>query len=125
MDKLQALEHNSLAEAPGSPGISRHLAFEGDDFRVIRSRVDPGVISGWHHHGEYGVYGYVISGTAQFEGAPGSGEVITVGLGDFFHVPPGKVHRDINPSEDEEQEVLLFLRGSGPMVINVDDPASG
>jgi quercetin dioxygenase-like cupin family protein len=34
---------------------------------VVRSRVDPGVVSGWHHHGDYGIYGYVVSGSARFE----------------------------------------------------------
>ena len=89
---------------------------------VVRSRVDPGVVSGWHHHGDYGIYGYVVSGSARFENGPGGRDAISVDPGDFFQVPARTVHRDVNPSETEGQEVILFLRGSGPMVVNVDGP---
>jgi quercetin dioxygenase-like cupin family protein len=119
---IRALENDSLSEAPGSPGIARHLAFKGDDFLVVRSRADPGVVSGWHHHGDYDVYGYIVRGSARFENGPGGRDAITVGPGDFFHVPARTVHRDVNPSGREGQEVILFLRGSGPMVINVEGP---
>jgi hypothetical protein len=71
MAKIRGLENDTLSEAPGSPGISRHLAFKGDDFLVVRSRVDPGVVSGWHHHGDYDVYGYVVRGSVSFEGWKG------------------------------------------------------
>jgi len=122
MVKIRALEKNALSEAPGSPGIARHLAFKGDDFLVVRSRVDPGVVSGWHHHGDYDVYGHVVRGSARFENGPGGRDAISVDPGDFFHVPARTVHRDVNPSGREGQEVILFLRGSGPMVVNVEGP---
>jgi hypothetical protein len=40
----------------------------------------------------------------------------------FFRVPARTVHRDVNPSSKEGQEIILFLRGSGPMVVNVEGP---
>jgi len=119
---IRALENDNLSEAPGSPGIARHLAFKGDNFLVVRSHADPGVVSGWHHHGEYDVYGYIVRGSASFESGPGGRDAICVGPGDFFCVPARTVHRDVNPSGTEGQEVILFLRGSGPMVINVEGP---
>lgn len=122
MAKIQGLEKDTLSEAPGSPGIARHLAFGGEGFLVVRSRVDPSVVSGWHHHGDYDIYGYIVSGTARFEDGPGGRDAISVGPGDFFHVPARTVHRDVNPSGTEGQEVILFFRGSGPMVVNVEGP---
>jgi len=122
MAKIQGLGKDTLAEAPGSPGITRHPAFRGEGFVVVRSRVDPGVVSGWHHHGDYDIYGYMVSGSARFENGPGGTDAISVGPGDFFHVPARTVHRDVNPSGSEGQEVVLFLRGSGPMVVNVERP---
>jgi quercetin dioxygenase-like cupin family protein len=122
MAKIRALRKNALSEAPPSPGISRHLAFRGEGFMVVRSRVDPGVVSGWHHHGDYDIYGYLVRGTARFEDGPGGRDATSVEPGDFFRVPARRVHRDVNPSETEAQEVILFLRGSGPMVVNVDGP---
>jgi uncharacterized RmlC-like cupin family protein len=120
MSKIQTLQADALPETPSSPGITRHLAFKGEDYLVLRSRTGPGVVSGWHHHADYDVYGYVVSGAARFENEGGEEEAVTLGPGDFFHVPPYTIHREINPSS-EEGEVILFLRGSGPLVVNVDD----
>jgi uncharacterized RmlC-like cupin family protein len=119
MPKIQALPGDSLAESPSSPGITRHLAFKGEGFLVLRARTVPGVVSGWHHHGDHDVYGYVVSGKARFESGAEGSEVITVVPGDFFHVPAHTVHRESNPSA-EDLEVILFLEGMGPLVTNVD-----
>jgi uncharacterized RmlC-like cupin family protein len=119
---IRGLQKDTLSEAQGSKGITRHLAFRGEDFLIVRSRVDPGVVSGWHHHGDYNIYGYLASGSARFENGSGGRDAISVGSGDFFYVPAHTVHRDVNPSCTEGQEVILFLRGSGPMVINVEGP---
>lgn len=122
MSKIQALQANALSESPSSPGITRHLAFKGDGYLLLRARSDPGTISGWHHHADYDVYGYVASGFARFESNRGEEDAISLGPGDFFHVSPHTVHREINPSSDEANEVILFLRGTGPLVVNVEDP---
>ena len=125
MSRIQTLKADSLPEAPSSPGITRHLAFKGEGKLVIRGRTTPGAISGWHHHGDYDVYGYMVSGSARFESGPGGEDPVSVGQGDFFHVPPHTVHREINPSTDEGQEFILFLSGTGPLVVNVDGPETG
>jgi quercetin dioxygenase-like cupin family protein len=122
MAKIQGLAKDALSGAPGSPGIIRHMAFQGEGFLVVRSRANPGISSGWHHHGDYDVYGYLVAGVVRFECGPGGREAVSVGPGDFFHVPARTVHRDVNPSTTEGQEVILFLRGAGPMVVNVDGP---
>jgi quercetin dioxygenase-like cupin family protein len=110
MSKLQALNANSLTEALTSPGIIRHIAFKGEGFQIIRARSNPGVISGWHHHGDYDVFGYVVSGTGRFESDPSGGDAINVSPGDFFHVPPHTIHA-INPSPNEEMSLSCFFRG--------------
>lgn len=122
MSIIEALHSDALSEAPSSPGIVRHLAFDGDECLVVRSRAEPGAASGWHHHGDYDVYGYMVSGSARFEYGTGHSDAAEVGPGDFFHVPAHTVHRDVNPSSEEGQEVILFLRGTGPLVVNVDEP---
>ncbi|MFW6069259.1 MAG: cupin domain-containing protein [Chloroflexota bacterium] len=122
MGKIKALEKDKLQEAPTTPAIIRHLAFRGDEFVILRSRTQPGAVSGWHHHGDYDVYGYMASGNFRFEYGPGGGDVTTVDEGGFFHVPRRTVHRDVNPSQTEGQEVILFLRGQGDMVVNVEGP---
>jgi uncharacterized RmlC-like cupin family protein len=52
----------------------------------------------------------------------GGHDFIVVGPGGFLHVPANTVHREINPSSNHKNEVILFLRGSGQMVYNVEDP---
>ena len=125
MSELQAIESNTLSEAPSTPGVTRNFAFKGDGYRVVRSRTEPGAVSGWHHHGDYDVYGYIVSGTARFEKSRNGEDAISVGPGDFFHVPSHTVHRDVNPSPEEGQEMILFLHGTGDMVVNVDGPDQG
>lgn len=122
MSKIEALQADALPETPSTPGISRNLAFTGDGLLVVRARSDPGTISGWHHHGDHDVYGYVASGSARFENGPGGRDVVSLETGDFFHVPPHAVHREVNPSSSEGNEVILFLRGTGSLVTNVDSP---
>lgn len=122
MSKIQALRRDALTQAPSTPGITRYLAFEGEDHLVIRSRAEPGAISSWHHHGAYDVYGFIISGCERLEYGPMGKDATVVGQGDFFHIPSHVVHRDVNPSPDEWQEVVLFFRGTGPVVVNVGGP---
>lgn len=122
MSKIQALRKEDLPEAPATPGITRYLAFDGEDYLVLRSRAEPGTVSAWHHHGDYEVYGFIIAGSEQLEFGPRGKEAVLVCTGDFFHIPPHTIHKDVNPSPDEEQQAVLFLRGSGPVVVNVDGP---
>ena len=122
MSTIQVLQKDALAEGASSPGITRNRAFEGKSVQVLRSRADPGTVSGWHNHGDHTVYGYVVSGTARLESGSGGRDAVTLGAGDFFTVPPHTIHRESNPSPTEELEVILFLKGTGPTVYNVEGP---
>jgi len=44
------------------------------------------------------------------------------GEGDFFHIPPRLVHRDMNPDKEQELVVVTNLVGRGEPVINVKSP---
>ena len=76
----------------------------------------------WHHHGDYETTIYVVSGTIRMESGHGGDDAIDGGPGDFFYVPPWAVHREVNPS-DEEGQIIVVRAGSGPAVVNVDGPA--
>jgi quercetin dioxygenase-like cupin family protein len=123
MSTIQVMKTDALPEATSNQGFKRHLAFKGDGYLVVRARGEPGSISGWHHHGDYDVYGYLVTGSARFESNTGKEDSVSLKKGDFFHVPHHTVHREINPSSTEENEFILFLRGNGPMVFDLDDPA--
>ncbi len=47
---------------------------------------------------------------------------VEVGKGDFFHIPPRLVHRDVNPDKEQELVVVNILVGKGEPVINVKRP---
>lgn len=99
----------------------RELAFATESDLLVRARVDGSVSSGWHHHGDREVLGYVVKGRARFEFGPGGRDSTDVEEGGFFHIPLRLVHRDLNPSEEPQELVLSFV-GDGPLVVNLDGP---
>lgn len=45
---------------------------------------------------------------------------VEVKRGDFFHIPPHLVHRDVNPDRERELVVVNILVGRGDPVVNVE-----
>ncbi|MCW2706678.1 MAG: Cupin 2 conserved barrel domain protein [Frankiales bacterium] len=109
----------ALTPADATPGVVREQAVVTGDLWSGRALTEPGVTSGWHHHGEHDTVIYVVSGAIAVETADG---VVQGDPGDFLHVPAHLVHREGNPT-DGTAEVVLVRRGSGPVVVNVDAPA--
>jgi uncharacterized RmlC-like cupin family protein len=86
-------------------------------------RTEPGVASGWHHHGDHETSVYIIEGTVRIEFGPGGGQAADAGPGDFVHIPKRVVHRESNPGPTPSQEVVT-RSGTGPLTINVDGPTA-
>jgi uncharacterized RmlC-like cupin family protein len=120
---VSAASSDDLKAAAPTPGVLREIAFDTARATLMRARAEGGTASGWHHHGDREVLGYVVRGRARFEFGPGGAESTEVEEGGFFHVPAGLVHRDVNPS-DEPQEIVLSVVGEGPLVVNLDGPPS-
>ena len=91
---------------------------------VGRSRISGGVVSAWHHHGTRHLYGFLVAGRIRFDFGPAGREFVELTIGDFFHIPPGLVHRDVNPDRREEAVVVHVTVGQGPTVVNVAGPRS-
>jgi uncharacterized RmlC-like cupin family protein len=85
------------------------------------ARTAAGMVSGWHHHGEFESAIYVLTGALRMEFGPGGGEALEAGPGDFLYVAPGAIHREINPT-DLESEIVVVRAGVGQPVTNVDGP---
>jgi len=81
-----------------------------------------GVKLGWHHHGTRHLYGFVVSGSLQFDYGENGKDSITVESGDFLHISAGVVHRDVNLDPIFEDVVVHILVGTGPTTINVAKP---
>ena len=119
MEGIEVIQTAGIKRGDSTQGISRDKAFEQGDIVIGRSRVAGGVESAWHHHGERDVYGYIVSGTLRFDFGRGGKSSVVATAGDFFHIPVGLVHRDVNPNERKEAVVVNIMFGKGPKVVNV------
>ena len=108
-------------DAPLTDGFGRRPAFDTETVRVGETRVGPGVVSHWHHHGERTLYGFVLTGQLVLEFGPRGAESVRPGAGDFFRIPAGLVHRDVNPGESETRIVNIII-GRGPPAVEVSGP---
>jgi len=122
MPSIDIVRSTELGAGYSTEGIIRKKAFESENAIVSQSELAPGVFSGWHHHGTRQLYGYIVSGRLQLEYVLRRQVIADLSVGDFFHIPAGLVHRDLNPNKDRELVVVNILVGSGPSVINVESP---
>ena len=116
---LEVVRAAELFSGLKTPGILRKWAFDSGSMLFSKSTVGGGAVSDWHHHGERDLYGYVVSGRLrlEFKGEGNKEEVL--GPGDFFHISPGVVHRDVNPDSSMSVVIVNILSGSGPTLVNV------
>ena len=121
-DAPELVRPADLEAVEDTPGIVRRVAFERPALVVAESTIAPGTTTGWHHHGERDVYGFLVRGEAVLEyGEQGR----TTGRAPaFFHVPAGTVHRETNTGDGELVVAAHFL-GEGPVVGNVEGPGDG
>jgi len=84
-------------------------------------RTDPGVVGGWHHHGERDSYVYVLSGSVTIEYGRNGGLRLTGAAGDLIFNPAHLVHREITGPE-QPAEALVVRVGTGPLNVNVEGP---
>lgn len=121
---LRHIRNEDLVDADPTPGIHRRQAIASDRMWAGLAHADPGMVSGWHHHGQFETAIYVMSGELRMEYGPGGRSVLDVRPGDFIHVPPHTVHREGNPT-NEVATLVLVRAGQGAPTINVDGPESG
>lgn len=121
-----AVRPGDRTAGPPTPGMAREQAFATEGMWAGLVTTEPGLVSGWHHHGEYETAIYVLSGALRIEFGPAGSRAIDAGPGDFVLVPRRVVHRESNPS-DVAAELIGVRAGRGGSTFNVDgpDPASG
>ena len=104
-----------------TPGMHREQAVATDASWAGHVTTGAGMVSGWHHHGDYESHIYVLSGARRMESGPGGSVVVDAQPGDFVFVPPHTVHREGNPT-DGDATVIVVRAGHGEAVFNVDGP---
>jgi len=120
MPRIEVVHGTDLKKGESTSGVVREKAFESSNALVSRTRLERGAVSGWHHHGTHELYGFLVSGQLRLEYGPKGADAAVVGPGDFFHVPPGLVHRDVNPDRAHDLVIVNILVGSGVPVVNVE-----
>jgi len=108
-------------EGTATPGMVRESAIETDRMWAGFVRTAAGMVSGWHHHGDYETSIYVVTGSLHMEFGPDGSDQLDARPGDFLYVAPGAVHRESNPG-DEESHIIVVRSGSGEPVVNVGGP---
>lgn len=124
MREIEVVRGSELKTGYSTPGIVREKAFESMHRYIIvsRTRVAAGAKSDWHHHGTRHLYAFLEFGRMRLEYGPRGNRAVEVRQGDFFHIPPYLVHRDVNPDDGQELAVVNILVGRGKPVINVKGP---
>jgi quercetin dioxygenase-like cupin family protein len=120
---IEVVRESDLKPGDPTPGMTRRRAFDVNGAVVAQSRIAAGVVSGWHHHGNRTVFGYVVSGRLRFDFGLGGKDSIEVRPGEYFRIPLKAIHRDVNPSSTEDVLVVNVLVGEGPSLVNVAGPA--
>ena len=110
---------DELAETDSAPGIKREEAFAKPGLWAGRSTTEPGVTSGWHHHGEADTIVYVLSGTVVIEFGE---DKVEASDGEFLVIPSGLVHRESTPSDGPSKSVVIRTGGQGAPTYEVDGP---
>lgn len=108
-------------EGAPTPGMTREEAIATERMWAGLVRTEAGMVSGWHHHGDYETAIFVEEGAVRMEFGPGGHETLEAEPGDFLHVGAGVVHRESNPTEIESR-IVVIRSGSGEPVFNTDGP---
>lgn len=120
-DAVRRIRPDERTTGAATPGMTREEAVATDRSWAGLARTDAGMLSGWHHHGDYESSIYVLSGVLRMESGPGGTEVLHAEPGDFVFVPAHAIHRESNPS-DQPSECIVVRAGSGEVLFNVDGP---
>lgn len=119
--QIRVVRPDERTKGPPSPGMDRQQAFGTDELWAGLVRTEAGMVSGWHHHGEYETVIYVLTGALHMEFGPGGSNTVEACPGDFVYVPKGVVHRESNPAT-APADLVGVRAGRGESTINVEGP---
>ena len=109
--------------ASGLPvGSAGEVVFHDPAAWVGVVELAPGAASGWHHHGDWDSYAYVIDGVLRWEYGRDGASSLEVAAGDVGRMPARLIHRDVSAG-DVGLKLVLFRTGRGELTIDVPGPA--
>jgi quercetin dioxygenase-like cupin family protein len=119
-EKIEVVRGSVELTTPDKPFGSQSV-FDAPNAHVGLTRLGPGAVTGWHHHGERTFYGYYIEGSATLESGPGGSVKTHLATGDLFRIPPRLVHRDVANPKTTSLIVTISV-GEGPLSVAVEGP---
>src|SRR2546426_12037890 len=124
MKEIEVVRCSELKGGYSTPGIVCEKACESTHRSIIvsRTRVAGGAMSDWHHHGARHLYGFLEAGRMRLEYGLKGVSSVEVGHGDFFHIPPRLVHRDVNLDKKQKLVVVNIVVGKGEPDMKVKSP---
>ncbi len=123
MDRVVKVGSSELVLEPGSAALMRRAAVSTEQLWAGITDVAPGVVSGWHHHGDYTTVFYVLAGHFTVEYAAGGAvESVDVGAGDFVVVPAGVPHNEIFQAGIPAEAVVIRYGKGGPTTTELEGP---
>jgi uncharacterized RmlC-like cupin family protein len=122
MGGVRLVRPEDRAEGTSTAGMVREQALATDGLWAGIVHTDAGMVSGWHHHGDYETSIYVLTGSMRMEFGPHGADTVDAAPGDFLYIAPHAIHREGNPSPDPGSAVVVRA-GHGEPVINVAGPA--
>jgi uncharacterized RmlC-like cupin family protein len=127
-DGVHIVHHDQLdPNTPQTPGMHREAAISAAaGARSIWAgtvTVEPGALTGPHHHGDLESVIYVLEGRARMRWGDRLEFMAEAGPGDFIFVPPYVPHQEINADPKAPLRCVLARSGQEPIVVNLDiDP---
>jgi uncharacterized RmlC-like cupin family protein len=86
--------------------------------------IEPGALTGAHHHGPLESVIYVLRGRARMRWGERLEYMADAGPGDFIFVPPYVPHQEINARPDQPLECVLVRNDEEAVVVNLDIAAA-
>ncbi|MGA7227863.1 MAG: cupin domain-containing protein [Acidimicrobiia bacterium] len=123
MTAVERIGRDDLEEATGTKGLRRQVALADDGFWIGIATADPAAASGWHHHTDNETLVYLIDGTLRIEFGEDGDRYAEAAEGEFLHVPPNTIHREVNPASGPTHALVIRV-GKGEPVVNVPGPGS-
>jgi uncharacterized RmlC-like cupin family protein len=101
-----------MAAIPGAKGIASGM-WAGTFL------VEPGGMTGIHHHGAQETVVYVLEGEAEVRWGERGEQRAIVRAGDFLHVPAWLVHQERNASAERPFRWIVVRSTPVPVVVNL------
>lgn len=120
MGSIRVVHGGEIAAGQESEGMTRRVTQVDEQVSLAVVSTEPNRTSSWHHHGEHTSYVYVLKGHLHIDWGPGGQESVDLASGDFYVISPNTIHREGNPGP-EDQVLVAFYLGSGPVAVNLDE----